>query len=390
MPAEIRNVMKVVDPMGRAYFLGVLSPAEIKALTFVPCVTSTYPAGAEDPQYLNERPGGYQRSGDPKRMQRIKEFVAQRPNCLVPPVVLSARGKWEFVPQGNAQVFGKLIANDLAAIIDGQHRLGGLWRLANATDVPASVKGKPIPFMVVLDMDEEEEKREFVDINDNQQGVKKSLLRWLNKEDNFSGRAASALAGDEESVFLGRVDEQKKRDHTLFLFGAAVECVQLTFRTDFTVPKGFDPHKDEKLQESAIEMLLTFWRKVRDNMPTLWSDMYLMPPVGQSKSKEYPGTSQFRYRLLEETGIRAMSRLAGDIFSRAWVPDLKQPAWDAVEHYLRRLNDSERVQLVLTKHNRNPAVLQLDQELRSTGKAGVTAIHRHLVDALNNVKFGGQ
>jgi hypothetical protein len=41
MPAELKNVLKVVDPTGLIYYLGTITPSEIKSLTFVPVVTET-------------------------------------------------------------------------------------------------------------------------------------------------------------------------------------------------------------------------------------------------------------------------------------------------------------------------------------------------------------
>jgi DNA-sulfur modification-associated len=85
----------------------------------------------------------------------------------------------------------------VAAIIDGQHRLGGLLRLVNDGEVGDELKSRPIPFMAIELMDMDREKQEFVDINYNQQGVKKSLIHYLNREDNFFGKAAAALMEDE-------------------------------------------------------------------------------------------------------------------------------------------------------------------------------------------------
>ena len=126
------------------------------------------------------------------------------------------------------------MADRLAAIVDGQHRLGGLWRLAHDDSLPDEIRDKPIPFMAILDMCLEREREEFVVINGKQIGVKKSLIRYLGREDTFQGRAADALMNDEESVFRGRIDEQKARDWTLILFGAAQECVRRNVR----VPAG--------------------------------------------------------------------------------------------------------------------------------------------------------
>lgn len=384
MPHELRNVLRILDPIGFTYYLGTLTPAEIKQLTFVPVVTQS--SHVEPANYLNERAeNGYQRAGDEKRMDEIKRFVMRRPACVIPPVLLSARGRWTFMPSKGDTNFGILQADELAAIVDGQHRLGGLWLLARDEKIQAQLKQRPIPFMVLHDLDVDSEKQEFVDINDNQKGVKKSLLRYLNRDDAFSGMAAHGMMEDEESVFKGRIDIQKKQDWTIILFGAAQECVDLMFSKDFTSVKHFSPEQRPELRESAIEFVLRYWRTVSEAMPQLWADMEKMPPIGAKKTKERPGTKGFRYRLLEETGIRAMSRIGADLFSLTWIEGIRAPAWDAIEAYLRELASRDRVLRVFSKPSMDPGVISLDPELRSTGKAGVSAMYRHLKDELNDV-----
>jgi hypothetical protein len=92
MAMEIKNVLKVEDPCGPIFYLGTITPKEIKHLTFVPLVTTE--ERDSKMEFLNEEAGGYQRAGDSKRMEQIKRFVKERPSCLIPPVVLSARGNW--------------------------------------------------------------------------------------------------------------------------------------------------------------------------------------------------------------------------------------------------------------------------------------------------------
>ena len=39
MTVEVRNVLRVEDPIGVVYYLGTIKPQQIKELTFVPVVT---------------------------------------------------------------------------------------------------------------------------------------------------------------------------------------------------------------------------------------------------------------------------------------------------------------------------------------------------------------
>lgn len=390
MPVELKNVLKVTDPTGLVYYLGTLTPLEIKNLTFVPVVTKT-PFSVDESSWLNEQPDGYQRAGDPKRMQAIKkfivdEFTVRQRSCLIPPVLLSARGQWKFTPANKQfENFGTIQANELAAIIDGQHRLGGLWQLAIDSEVKDILKQRPIPFMAVDNMEPKSEEREFIDINDNQKGVKKSLTRYLEREKSFFGMAANALMTDEESVFYGRIDTQKKEDWIVIQFGAVKECIELMFNTDFKRSKQFDPQQDEKVRTSAIAFVLKYWQTVKESMPEFWSDMEKMPSINTKKSKEYPGTNSFRYRLLEETGIRAFSKLASELFSITWIEGIRSPSFDKIEKYLEAMAKRDKVRRVLTKPKEDQTVLDLDPELKSTGKAGVNAIFRHLKDELLQV-----
>ena len=389
MATRLKNVLQIQDPTGLQYFLGTLHASEIKELTMVPVVTMSPPVGEDPELQLNENSqDGYQRAGDPGRMQKIADFVMKRPACVIPPVLLSCRGQWLFEPTSKNSSIGTLVANDLAAIVDGQHRLGGLWRLARDTSSPSELRNRVIPFMAVADMTLEDEKQEFVDINGNQRGVKKSLLRYLDRHLTFSGRAATALMEDEESVFKGRIDEQKKRDWSLMLFGAAQDCVDEMFGRALQIKK-FNPENNSQQQESALEFALLYWRTVRDSLPTFWSDIDYMPPVDTHKSKQQPGTRAFRYRLLEETGLRAFSRLACDLFAMTWMDALHAPSWDTITQYLTTLGQSEKIDLILSKPKVRPEVLDENPLLKSTGKAGVDTLYLYLKDELLRIAQSG-
>jgi DGQHR domain-containing protein len=384
MPVELKNVLKVVEPCGLTYFLGTLTPKEIKQLTFVPVVNLTERENAT--LFLVEKPGGYQRAGDSKRMDVIRDFVKRRPDCLIPPVVLSARGKWEFSPVSKQHDrFGTIEALEVAAIIDGQHRLGGLLRLVNDDDVEEALKSRPIPFMAIEKMDMDLEKQEFVDINYNQQGVKKSLIHYLNREDTFAGKAAAALMEDEESPFKGRIDSETKHPWTLILFGAAKECVDEMFGEKMRKVVKFNPNDDKSLQEQGIEFVLQYWRAIQSSLPDFWVDMDFMPALKEKKTKEKPGTSAFNFRLLEETGIRAFSRLADFLFHVTWIDGMRQPSLDSIKRFLTELGKRDIVRKSLTKPSKDPSVLQLDPDLKSSGKAGVKAIYLHLEAELQQV-----
>ena len=74
---------------------------------------------------------------------------------IIPPVLLSDRGKWNF--KGNSQI-GELEINHKAAVVDGQHRLGGM-RFFNELDNEND--DLLIPFVCVANLEEDEEKCNF-------------------------------------------------------------------------------------------------------------------------------------------------------------------------------------------------------------------------------------
>jgi DGQHR domain-containing protein len=381
MPIEIKNVLRVEDSTGPTVYLGSIYPSQIKELTFVPVVVKSQNCDA--PEALNEfDEEGYQRAGEPARMKKIKEFYSDRKGALIPPVLLSSRGKWKFKAGSASKNIGTIHAEALAAVIDGQHRLGGLWRLANDAEADPRLAERAIPFMLVNDLDVHEERRNFVDINDNQKGVKKSLTKYLDKDKTFTGQAALALMEDDASVFKGRIAIQKNDDSTLVLFGAIEECVALMFSRAFVNTMEVYPEHDDETRAKCIEVILEYWDNVSKAWPEFWGDIEKMPPVGQAKSKEHPGRSKFDWRLLEETGLRAVSRLGSDLLMRHWLKDQASPSMQRIYEDLTKLAKSEKVRIAMTKPSRDSSIAEKYPDLKSTGKAGVAAIYDLLYSEL--------
>ena len=168
----------------RHYYLGTVGSDLIRDLTFVPVVEASKKAG-----FLVERPeAGYQRSGSATRMRLFAKFLRENPMSVVPPVVLSGRGKWKFETQ-DATDFGKLIIEDAAAIIDGQHRVGGYVSLFDEG------RKTSVDFVLLPDLQPEEEVNEFLSINNTQKGVPAALNAFLKAEfDTYLGPNPDAEA----------------------------------------------------------------------------------------------------------------------------------------------------------------------------------------------------
>jgi DGQHR domain-containing protein len=377
---EIKDVLRVEDPNGLVLYMGVLAPNQIKQLTFVPIASKK-----DTHEILVVRTEqGYQREGDVKRMAQIKKFLSESPKSLIPPVLLSTRDAWEFIP-GKVANFGTLKANDLAAVIDGQHRLGGLSLLNDDESIDKKVRDRRIPFLAVSDLEVRREEEEFVAINNNQKGVKKSHIAYIMREKAFPNQAALALMEDDESPLCNRISIEKPEDWSVATFGHVTTMVSLTFNSFFITNAKFDPvNGGDDLRAKGIEILIEYWKRVRDAFPDQWADMELMPDPHQKKSTAMPGTKKFRFRLLEGTGLLAFAKIGSKILYRSWIPSSSDIAWDHVSSELSHLAQRERVKLILQKISpvNRADIMALNPKLDSFGKAGFEAMAEILEGAL--------
>ncbi len=374
----IKNVLKITDPSGLTYYLGTITPAQIMELTFIPCVVLV-----NDDVLSVRTQGGYQREGDKKRMTQIKEFYSSHFSSLIPPVLLSTRGKWNFTPKTASSTFGTIEATDQAAVIDGQHRLGGLSMIAVDSESSNEALQRNIPFMAVDFANLDAESEEFEVINGKQKGIKPSHLKYIRRGETFGGNAAGMLKEDPDSVFVSRIAIAARADHDLITFSAATDLVALTFDNAFCV-NAFQPGVSEESQQKGMSVLLNYWKLVKQVFEKMWSDISQLPPPNTRRSPAYPGRSKFEYRLLEETGLRAFAKLGSNILYKSWMPNNGDIAWNTVEDYLRKVYQDETVQLVLQKlkpHNRE-RILEVDARLIQQGLAGQQVLYNILYGAL--------
>ena len=377
MTSKISNVLQIVDPSGLTYYLGTITPAQIMALTFVPCVVNV-----NDDVLVIRTAQGYQREGDKKRMNQIKTFYAEHTRSLIPPVLLSTRGGWKFSPKKAGENFGSIEASDMAAIIDGQHRLGGLSMIALDSSSDEEVLNRNIPFMAVNFEDVKTESDEFEVINGKQKGIKPSHLMYIRKDESFSGNAANMLKEDSDSVFKGRIAISTRGDHDLITFKAASDLVAYTFDNIFG-QNAFRPDSEEN-QQKAMAILLQYWKLVSIIFVNMWSDINNLPQPGTARSTTSPGRGKFEHRLLEETGLRAFARLGSIILYKSWMPANNDIAWQSVEDHLKKVANDSTVQLVMQKikpHNRTQ-ILQVEPGLVNQGLAGEKTLFNILYGAL--------
>lgn len=376
---KINEVIKVED-REFVYYLGTIEPSQILELTFVPCEV---PVAALENVLNIRHQGGYQREGDVKRMGKIKSHYADNNGSLIPPVLLSTRGSWEFVSAGrNTPNYGSIEANDCAAIIDGQHRLGGLSLMSADRSIPEDLKVRKIPFMAVEFPNEENEKIQFEIVNDEQKGIPKSHLKFINRGTHFPGMIADAFREAEDSVFCGRIGVAKRADWDLITFGSAEEIVAYTFDA-FFCQNAFKP--DVSLEERArgLRIALMYWQAVKECFPVMWSDIDSMPAPHTPRSPANPGRTKFQYRLLEETGLMAFAKLGSKVLNKAYLKNSGDIAWQTVKDILIKIAADQTVQLAFQKKNKDNQddLIALDPQLQFQGKAGIPALWRVLEGA---------
>ena len=163
---EVPPIVKIADVVRRGgdsgpieHYFGTIASDQLPSITFLPMVSTT-----ENP-YLEERTqDGYQREPSQERMERFADYVEANPDTMVPPVVLSGRGRWTW--EARSANRGALCVYDAAAVIDGQHRIGGYSCLAKSGRL-----SREVDFILIPNLDLASEKRYYVSLNAMQVGM---------------------------------------------------------------------------------------------------------------------------------------------------------------------------------------------------------------------------
>jgi DNA sulfur modification protein DndB len=321
MSIVIQDVLRrVID--SRVYYFGSVPSDKVKAITFVPVIEHSPKTPLQE-----EIEKGYQRPGTLARMNRFRDFLRSNKHSVVPPVLLSGRGLWTFTPSIVNPVLGTLTAIERAAILDGQHRLGGFVALYEAdNDV------RNVDFLLLENLTLEDEVREFVTVNNTQVGVPKSLNLFLAKDveglASITGdlgdeaRIAWALNTREESALFGRIARTKLGPEHLFQLHSAAKSLSKMFAS------GAFADVDVDLK---MEIALRYWSLVSQVFPVEWQDI---DRLGVPKQ----GRKAFEYKLLELTGFIAVSLIGNLILSTSFNASSLTMDWDRVEKMLQALN----------------------------------------------------
>jgi DNA sulfur modification protein DndB len=307
MPIGVIGDVARMNVGSTTYCVGMLSSDKIRSLTFVPVIE-------ESPQtFLKEEVGGYQRPGSITRMRLFQKYLAEHPNSVVPPILLSGRGQWNFVPDLGPN-YGRIEINGPAAIIDGQHRVGGYIALYQGQD-----EIRPIPFILLNDLDLRAETEEFVDVNTTQKGVPPSLTIFLGESE--ASKVAWALNEDSDSPFKNRITRTGRlaREH-LFQLAAVKTNIERLF--DFG---GFETMSVEGKLDAAKQ----FWTIIADSLPDQWAD------IQKLDDPTTKGRNAFTYKLLETTGLIAWSKVGKSILLQSYT-EAEGVDWDKVRMLVHR------------------------------------------------------
>ena len=355
--ASVRKTLTVIPDVKRfvredeegnvlVYYSGVISSDEAKDITFVPVMKELH--GNKSP--LNEVQGGYQRPGLGTRMRAFGRYLEANELAIVPPVLLSTRDRWKFVEE--SENLGYIEVQGQAAIIDGQHRLGGFIYLFESSEIVRS-----IDFMAYDGLDSDEEARVFNTINGNAKGVPKGVGAVIDGE--WSTQVALRLKEDPGSPFHDKIFIAAKREISGALFN--LSSMQEQMRKTFSHGSFASLTADEDV-DVMYPIVERYWDTIAEAFSEEWEDIDRKP-----KEQEF--------KLLELTGVIAWSLAAGDILGPNFDSNSKSMDWDSVEELIRQLAESGLIDWSKQGEFAN-----------ATGAVGGPKIHRKIQQALAQIR----
>ena len=310
----IRNVVRrtQVDAAGRQreYFLGQMQSSQAGEITFVPVVKDEAEKVKRSKAYLNETNDGYQRPGSPRRMEAFGRYLAENERLYIPAVVLSGRNKWVF-----SEVDNSITVDSPAAIIDGQHRVGGYISAYLTDEVDRLIE------FVVLNISVEEEQQLFLDINSNAKSVATGLVSVLGRRTDAI--VADTLNSHPNSIFKDRFYITTKRPGTLFNIASVAKEIGTTFRHGV-----FEGIKDDV--DLKNDIMNTYWEVIATAFKDEWNDINLK-------------ANQQEFKLLELTGLMAMALAAEEILAPSFDMASSTINFDEVEEKIKFLAESNEL-----------------------------------------------
>ena len=303
MTVKISNVIKQ-ETGGHTYYIGYMDAKDVYDCVFVPVLRKTkLPKKKNATLALEEIDKGYQRTATVSRQRKIANFLLENPGSIIPPVLLSDRGQWKFNGKGD---IGELVINSKAAVVDGQHRLGGMRFLAEMDTNSHNLK---IPFVCVADLKQKEEEVQFLTINNEQKGLQKQHTAVL-RSDLWHNACAISLNNEgpfKERIQTGGPKEKWELDWKLNSVASMIDNV---FKTSSSQDDPWGFSSDQERKDHIPDLLIKYWEIVVDVFDEEYSsDIEKIPsPFGE----DYGGdgnTRLFEYKLLEYTGFLVFMRV---------------------------------------------------------------------------------
>ncbi len=322
-----------------AYYTGTFDSSIAKEILFVPVMKNLVSPRSPIPQTNN----GYQRPGLTHRMRKFAKHLHANPLAIVPPILISTRGKWKFVAGENAG-FGLLQVNDAGAIIDGQHRVGGFIILYENEAISRS-----IDFVAYDHLNKSDEADVFNTINGNAKGVPKGVGKII--EGSWSTQVAVLLGDSPGSPFYQKIYIAAKKELDGALFNVASfdkEIKKMFSHGSFTVLV------EEEDIEKTYGIAERYWEIISEAFPEEWADIHEKP-------------RDQKHKLLELTGIIAWSLAASDILGPHFDPNSRDVDWEEVRVLIDGVANSGELDLLK------------DGEFQfATGAVGGPKIHRKI------------
>ena len=299
-----RRVRTAIDGSTQEYFVGQLSSSVAFDATFVPVIGEEANRIRRPRIYLQETNDGYQRAGSYRRMESFARYMAENELRFTPAVVLSGRNHWKFDEASKT-----ITVTAPAAIIDGQHRLGGYIAAYQNDGFDRLVD------FVVMNVSNEEEEQLFLDINSNAKSVPTGIVSVL-------GRTTGSLVAEElntnpDSIFCGRFYVSQKSPGTLFNIASVAKEVGTTFGHGV-----FEDIRDNV--DLMFEIMSSYWEIIASAFPAEWEE----------------------FKLLELTGLMAFSLAASQILVPAYDAEKLSVDFDQVEeivNYVAQATDNKGV-----------------------------------------------
>ena len=305
----VRRVRTAIDGSTQEYFIGQLPSSVAYVATFVPVIKEEANRIHRPRIYLQETNDGYQRAGSYRRMESFARYMAENELRFTPAVVLSGRNQWKFDEASKT-----MTVTAPAAIIDGQHRLGGYIAAYQNDGFDRLVD------FVVMNVSNAEEEQLFLDINSNAKSVPTGIVSVL-------GRTTGSLVAEElntnlDSIFRGRFYISQKSPGTLFNIASVAKEVGTTFSHGV-----FEDIRDNV--DLMFAFMSDYWGYIASAFPNEWEDI-----DKKSADKEF--------KLLELTGLMAFSLAASQILVPAFNTEKMSIDFNLVEkivNYIAQATD---------------------------------------------------